>query len=162
MQIVIDIPEEEYEDIINSEDCGLHRLTRAIANGTPLTPNVLADALMEERIRGELKQDISYSKDIIDNVKCTLTVSIRDRRPCYCGAELREVWRESEEQEDWHGKRSSDEKAYKDFCKDYLKHGAESLAKDHPDLVRDIWNCKECEHTEDAEQFLRDIKEQEE
>lgn len=36
MQIVIDIPEEEYEDIINSEDCGLHRLTRAIANGTPL------------------------------------------------------------------------------------------------------------------------------
>ena len=36
MQIVIDIPEEEYEDIIYSEDCGLHRLTRAIANGTPL------------------------------------------------------------------------------------------------------------------------------
>ena len=36
MQIVIDIPEEEYEEIINSEDCGLHILTRAIAKGTPL------------------------------------------------------------------------------------------------------------------------------
>jgi len=36
MQIVIEIPEEEYEEIIYSEDCGLHRLTRAIANGTPL------------------------------------------------------------------------------------------------------------------------------
>ena len=30
MQIVIDIPEEEYEEIISSEDCGLHELTRAI------------------------------------------------------------------------------------------------------------------------------------
>lgn len=36
MQIVIDIPEEEYEEIIYSEDCGLHRLTRAIAKGTVL------------------------------------------------------------------------------------------------------------------------------
>ena len=61
-----------------------------------LTASVLADLLMEERIRGKLKQDISYSKDIIDDVKCTLIVSIRDHRPCYCGAELREVWRESE------------------------------------------------------------------
>lgn len=33
MQIVIDIPDEEYEEIINSEDCGLHRLARAIAKG---------------------------------------------------------------------------------------------------------------------------------
>ena len=53
--------------------------------------------IMEERIRGELKQDISYSKDIIDDVRCRLTVSIIDHRPCYCGAELREVWRESGE-----------------------------------------------------------------
>ena len=36
MKIVIDLPKEEYEEIINSEDCGLHRLTRAIAKGTPL------------------------------------------------------------------------------------------------------------------------------
>ena len=37
MHIVIDIPEEVYEEIINSEDCGLHELTRAIANGVPLS-----------------------------------------------------------------------------------------------------------------------------
>ena len=36
IELVIKIPEEEYEEIINSEDCGLHRLTRAVANGTPL------------------------------------------------------------------------------------------------------------------------------
>ena len=36
MQIVIDIPEELYEEIISRDDCGLHELTRAIANGTPL------------------------------------------------------------------------------------------------------------------------------
>ena len=36
MHIVIDIPKEEYEKIINNEDCGLHELTRAIANGIPL------------------------------------------------------------------------------------------------------------------------------
>ena len=39
MQIVIDIPEEEYEVIVNSEDCGLHTLTRAIAKGTPIPDN---------------------------------------------------------------------------------------------------------------------------
>lgn len=64
-----------------------------INNVPTVTASVLADMLMEERIKGELKQDISYSKDIIDDVKCRLTVSIQDRRPCYCGAELREVWR---------------------------------------------------------------------
>ena len=36
MKIVIDIPEEEYEEIVSSEYCGLHTLTRAIARGTPL------------------------------------------------------------------------------------------------------------------------------
>lgn len=36
IELVIKIPEEEYEMIVNSEDCGLHTLTRAIANGTPL------------------------------------------------------------------------------------------------------------------------------
>ena len=36
IELVIKIPEEEYEEIINSEDCGLHRLTRAVAKGTPL------------------------------------------------------------------------------------------------------------------------------
>lgn len=62
-----------------------------------LTEQVLADSLMEERIRGSLKSDMTFKKDIIRDVECILTVSIRDRRPCYCGAELKEVWRESEE-----------------------------------------------------------------
>jgi hypothetical protein len=37
IELVIKIPEEEYEMIINSEDCGLHTLTRAIAHGTILS-----------------------------------------------------------------------------------------------------------------------------
>lgn len=36
IELVVKIPKEEYEMIVNSEDCGLHTLTRAIANGTPL------------------------------------------------------------------------------------------------------------------------------
>ena len=62
-------------------------------------PYKLADALMEERIRGKLHSDTIFEKDIIRDVKCRLTVSIRDHRPCYCGAELREVWREVDSQE---------------------------------------------------------------
>ena len=62
--------------------------------------DALADALMEERIRGKLVSDTTFEKDVIRDVKCRLTVSIIDHRPCYCGAELREVWRESEEKED--------------------------------------------------------------
>lgn len=99
IELVIKMPESIWVAIQNGEYCGIidDRTYNTIKNGTPLTSDVLADLLMEERIRGELKQDISYSKDIIDDVKCRLTVSIRDHRPCYCGAELREVWRESEE-----------------------------------------------------------------
>lgn len=36
IELVVKIPKEEYEMIANSEDCGLHTLTRAIANGIPL------------------------------------------------------------------------------------------------------------------------------
>lgn len=36
IELVVKIPKEEYEMIVNSEDCGLHTLTRAIAHGTPL------------------------------------------------------------------------------------------------------------------------------
>lgn len=36
IELVVKIPEEEYEMIVNSEDCGLHTLTRAIAHGTIL------------------------------------------------------------------------------------------------------------------------------
>ena len=39
MKLIIDIPEEEYELIVNDEACGLHPLTRAVANGTPLSDN---------------------------------------------------------------------------------------------------------------------------
>ena len=36
MRLIIDIPKEEYELIVNDESCGLHPLTRAIANGITL------------------------------------------------------------------------------------------------------------------------------
>lgn len=36
IELVVKIPKEEYEMIVNSEDCGLHTLTRAIARGTIL------------------------------------------------------------------------------------------------------------------------------
>lgn len=109
-ELVIKIDGELYKDIYSDAEIMIYggmrsgktllaTLLRAIRNGTPLTPDTLADLLMNERIRGELKQDISYSKDVIDDVKCRLTVDIIDRRPCYCGAELREVWRESEDME---------------------------------------------------------------
>jgi len=106
IELVIKIPENTYRQIqalarngyFEHDICG--NSMRRIANGTPLTPDMLADLLMEERIRGKIKQDISYSKDIIDNVRCKLTVDIIDRRPCYCGAELREVWREKAESEE--------------------------------------------------------------
>lgn len=99
IEVVIKIPEEVKNrlcfGVTYSKD--IQVVCEALNDGTPLTPDILADLLMEERIRGGLKQDISYSKDIIDDVKCKLTVDIIDHRPCYCGAGLREVWRESEE-----------------------------------------------------------------
>ena len=36
IELVIKIPKEEYDLIVNDEACGLNVLTRAIANGTPL------------------------------------------------------------------------------------------------------------------------------
>lgn len=97
IKLLVKIPEEMYAQIIEYGECDYLRIINSIENGTPLTSDVLADLLMNERIRGELKQDISYSKDVIDNVKCKLTVDIIDHRPCYCSAGLREVWREREE-----------------------------------------------------------------
>lgn len=97
IELVIKIPENLYRATVNGLDANeIWELRLAVKNGTPLTPQVLADALMEERIRGKLDSDTTFEKDIIRDVKCRLTVSIRDRRPCYCGAELGEVWRESE------------------------------------------------------------------
>ena len=102
VKLVIEIDKRAYKacrELRTDNDDGIIGLcaVNAIANGTPLTQSVLADALMEERIRGKLDTDTTFEKDIIRDVKCRLTVSIIDHRPCYCGAELREVWRESEE-----------------------------------------------------------------
>lgn len=36
IELVVKISKEEYEMIVNSEDCGLHTLTRAVAHGTIL------------------------------------------------------------------------------------------------------------------------------
>ena len=36
IELVVKIPKEEYEMIVNSEDCGLHTLTRAVARGAIL------------------------------------------------------------------------------------------------------------------------------
>ena len=106
IELVIKIPEEIRLALINDIQLSMEQqfiynsyIKQAIINGTPLTPTVLADELMEERIRGKLNSDTTFEKDIIRDVKCILTVSIRDHRPCYCGAELREVWRENEVKE---------------------------------------------------------------
>lgn len=101
IELVIKIPESIWVAIQNGEYCGIldDRTYNAIKNGTPLTLKALSDKLMEERIRGKLDTDTIFEKDIIRDVKCRLTVSIIDRRPCYCGAELGEVWRESEDKE---------------------------------------------------------------
>ena len=89
VELVIKMSESIWMEIQNGEYCGVldDRMYNAIKNGTPLTPNVLADALMEERIRGNLNTDTTFEKDVIHDVKCRLDVSIRDPRPCYCGAE---------------------------------------------------------------------------
>ena len=100
MKLIIDISEEQkrmVDMILDIPPQVENDLISAIRHGTPLTQSVLADALMEERIRGKLDSDTTFEKDVIRDVKCRLTVSIIDRRPCYCGAGLREVWRESEE-----------------------------------------------------------------
>jgi len=101
MELVIKLSDEVYKSIIKGKNYISYQgyVEEAIKNGTPLTPDILADMLMEERIRGKLDSDITFEKDIIHDVKCRLNVSIRDHRPCYCGAELREVWRESEAKE---------------------------------------------------------------
>lgn len=54
------------------------------------------------------------------------------------------AWADVDPFEDYGQVQKEQEDTYK-----YLLHGAESLVKDHPDLVQDIWNCSSCEHTED-------------
>lgn len=54
IELVVKIPKEEYEMIVNSEDCGLHTLTRAIANGTPL-PKGHSELVYREDVCNELR-----------------------------------------------------------------------------------------------------------
>ena len=56
-----------------------------------LAADELAYMLMDKRIKGEIR-DITYTKTVMEDVECEVYVRIRDRRPCYCGAELKEVW----------------------------------------------------------------------
>ena len=76
MKLVIDIPEEEYEEILSSEDCGLHTLTRAVANGTPL-PKGHGDLID----RSKLVPDC-YELEIHDG---------DDWRNEYCGVSLMQI-----------------------------------------------------------------------
>lgn len=57
------------------------------------SPSKLADLLMDKRIYGSVREDITYCKDVIDDVTCELELKINDDRACFCGAELEETWR---------------------------------------------------------------------
>lgn len=101
MRIAIDVDENVFTRLFDNgtEDYDitkddLSNIAQSIRKGTPLTASVLADMLMEERIRGTLDCDTTFEQDVIRDVRCKLTVSIQDRRPCYCGGGLKEVWRE--------------------------------------------------------------------
>lgn len=84
-EIVIKIPEEEYEEIINSEDCGLHILTRAIANGTPLPKGHgrLIDVIqlkakmfdLPGRTNGSYWDGVDDVGDLIDNAQTVIDAS---------------------------------------------------------------------------------------
>ena len=99
MRLAIEIPDDLYERLTTSMRIGhlgdITRACEAVIKGKRLTPDILADLLMEERIRGKLDSDTTFEKDVIDDVRCRLTVEIIDHRPYYCGAGLKEVWRES-------------------------------------------------------------------
>lgn len=76
MKIAIEIPKEEYEDIINSEDCGLHVLTRAIAKGTPLPKGHgnLIDADAFANFLKNTSKTQRYNEFIIDKQLTGVTV----------------------------------------------------------------------------------------
>ena len=64
IELVMKIPKEEYEMIVNSEDCGLHTLTRAIARGTmlPKGHGRIADVdKMLDEIRAEIEEQVLES-----------------------------------------------------------------------------------------------------
>ena len=51
MKLIIDIPKEEYELIVNDEACGLNPLTRAVAHSIPLPEGHGRIADMDEAIK---------------------------------------------------------------------------------------------------------------
>lgn len=70
IELVVKIPEEEYEMIVNSEDCGLHTLTRAVARGTILPKGhgrlIDADALRCENADFDTYNDYCTMFDEIE------------------------------------------------------------------------------------------------
>ena len=73
IELVVKIPKEEYEMIVNSEDCGLHILTRAIAHGVVLPKDhgrlIDADALIFNADYYEpliSKRDVDFAPTIIE------------------------------------------------------------------------------------------------
>ena len=59
MKVVIDIPEEIYEEIqtkfLNTKVNQITVTDRAIYNGTPVNANTLADMIINERVYGDFK-----------------------------------------------------------------------------------------------------------
>ena len=56
-QILITLTDEEYEDIINDEACGLHPLTRAVARGVVLPEHygdlIDRNSLIKDRVEND-------------------------------------------------------------------------------------------------------------
>ena len=50
----------------------------------------LAEALIDLRLKGEIK-DITFVRKFINDVEIQVKVSVKDTRPCFCGAELEDV-----------------------------------------------------------------------
>ena len=102
MRVVIDLDENIFTRLFDNgtEDYEIAKddlcdIAKAIRKGTPLTPSVLvhilrgeitpsvlAHMLMDKRIKRELDHNTTFEQDITRDVKCILTVSIIDRRPC--------------------------------------------------------------------------------
>ena len=73
MRIVIDIPEELYEEIISRDDCGLHELTRAIANGTPL-PKGHGDLVDYEELKNNAQEYGAYAETTLSHIKTKIII----------------------------------------------------------------------------------------
>lgn len=93
VELVIKIPEAEYDLIVNDEACGLNVLTRAIARGTLLPEGHGRlgdlDALEEEIVNGikagnyeegyETFAHINDMDDCVECVKCADTIIPADK-----------------------------------------------------------------------------------